>query len=88
MRVGDAAFAVADELGLPAVTPRRPADRAGIVALRVRDAEATAARLRRRGVRLGARGGFLRLSPHFYTPAKDLEALRRHLRQVRARPAQ
>lgn len=77
----------ADGQGLPVVTPRERGRHAGIVALRVRGAEAAARRLRGQGVRLGSRGGFLRISPHFYMSDADLERLDRASRRVGLRPS-
>ena len=88
LRATEAVLEVGDELRLPVATPRTSERHAGIVGLRIRDPEAVSKRLRRIGVRVGARGGLLRASPHFYTPARDIDALRRGLRKVRARAAQ
>ena len=88
LRVTEGVREVANRLHLPVVTPDEPRRHAGIVALRVRDAEVTAKKLRRRGIRLGARGGFLRVSPHFYTRPEDVDSLESALRRVRARPSE
>lgn len=77
----------AEERGLPVVTPRERGRHAGIVALGVRQAERAARRLRGKGVRLGSRGGFLRISPHFYMSDGDLERLDRAARKVGLRPS-
>jgi selenocysteine lyase/cysteine desulfurase len=45
------------------------------VAIEVPDAAAVAGRLRKAGIRLGARGGWLRVSPHFYTTEAEVDAL-------------
>lgn len=66
----------ADRAGLAVVTPRAAERRAGIVALRVPGAVQVAARLRRAGFRIGSRGGYLRVSPFFYTARREIEAFR------------
>jgi cysteine desulfurase / selenocysteine lyase len=73
----------AERLGLEAVTPKEPERRAGIVALRVPDARIVAARLRAKGIRAGSRGGFLRLSPFFYTTTDETALLAKALRAMR-----
>ena len=62
----------------------RPADRSGIVSL-VRegvDPDAFARRMRERGVVLSSRGGRVRVSPHIYTSADDLDCLAEGLRSA------
>jgi selenocysteine lyase/cysteine desulfurase len=73
----------AEELGANVVTPREPKRHAGIVALDIPDALNLSKKLRARGIRCGSRGGFLRLSPHFYTPEQDREAFARAFRRLR-----
>jgi selenocysteine lyase/cysteine desulfurase len=55
------------------VTPRDPASRAGIVTVIPRDPVATADRLARAGVYCSLREGAIRLSPHFYTTAEEVD---------------
>ncbi|HEX9815973.1 MAG TPA: aminotransferase class V-fold PLP-dependent enzyme, partial [Candidatus Thermoplasmatota archaeon] len=76
----------AERLGVDAVTPREPERHAGIVALKVPDAVNVAKRLRLRGIRLGARGGYLRASPFFYTQQGEVEAFEKALRGELRRP--
>ena len=54
------------------VTPRDPARRAGIVALRTRSVTAAAAGLERGGVICAVREGMLRLAPHFYNTVDEM----------------
>ena len=63
------------------VTPADPARRAGIVAFRTADVERTAARLRKGGVVLSVREGSIRLSPHFYNTADEMERVLEILRR-------
>jgi selenocysteine lyase/cysteine desulfurase len=56
------------------VTPDDPARRAGIIALRPRDAKAAAARLTRTRVSFAVREGAIRLSPHFYNIESEIDA--------------
>lgn len=70
----------AQRLGVEAVTPAEPERHAGIVALKVRDSHEVATRLRKRGIRLGARGGYLRASPFFYTKESEVEGFAKALR--------
>ena len=82
LAVTDQFLEAAQELGIGVVTPREPAKHAGIVALRVKDAVDVSKRLRAAGIRCGSRGGFLRLSPHFYTPIRDRDAFVRAYRRL------
>jgi selenocysteine lyase/cysteine desulfurase len=66
-------MAQADQRGIRVVTPREAHAHAGLVALAVKDAPGVAAKLRGMGVRLGARGGYLRVSPHFYTTPEEVD---------------
>ena len=62
--------------GIDVVTPRDPAARAGIVALRLPDlarSQALLRALKQQRIVAAVRGGLLRLSPHFHTPIADLE---------------
>jgi selenocysteine lyase/cysteine desulfurase len=55
------------------VTPSDPAERAGIVTVLPRDAADASRRLDAAGVRHSLREGAIRLSPHFYTTAEELD---------------
>lgn len=59
--------------GVALVTPADPARRAGIVSISPRDPIAATRELSRRGVIHSLREGAIRLAPHFYTTAEDLE---------------
>ena len=59
------------DLGL--LTRSDAASRAGIVCVRVRDADRLAERLRAAGVALAVREGAIRLSPHCYNTAEEIE---------------
>lgn len=69
-----AVMEAADEHGVPIATPRQADRHAGIVALRLPDPDRYVPRFRELGIRLGARGGFLRVAPHFYTDGGGLDA--------------
>jgi selenocysteine lyase/cysteine desulfurase len=66
-----AALAGAALLGIPTVTPR--VRHAGIACIRPADADATSARLNEARVAHSVREGTIRLSPHCYTTAHDVE---------------
>lgn len=72
-RAADVMF-FADRYGIPVVTPRDPASRAGIVTLEPepRDAAALAASVANHGITVTARGGRIRVSPHVGTGADTL----------------
>jgi selenocysteine lyase/cysteine desulfurase len=55
------------------VTPEDPARRAGVVALVPRDPHTVSVRLREAGVIHSLREGAIRLAPHFYTSAEEVE---------------
>jgi hypothetical protein len=55
------------------LTPERPAQRAGIVAVRTPDVAADSARLRAAGVVHSVREGAIRFAPHFHTLPSDLQ---------------
>lgn len=61
----------AAKLGIPLVTPR--GRHAGIACVRPDDAEATSARLNEARVSHSVREGTIRLSPHCYTTAQDVQ---------------
>jgi selenocysteine lyase/cysteine desulfurase len=56
------------------VTPADPARRAGVLSLRPRDPAGAAARLARAGVAHSVREGAIRLSPHGYNTADEVDA--------------
>jgi selenocysteine lyase/cysteine desulfurase len=58
---------------LVVVTPVERARRAGIVTVRVNDAERVSERLARAGIVGSLREGAIRLSPHFYTTREDID---------------
>ncbi|MBK1645768.1 aminotransferase [Thiocapsa imhoffii] len=64
-----------DQRGFELLSPRAPAQRAGIVTFRVPDraADRLYAGLMRRQVLCAHRGGGIRFSPHFYTPFEVIE---------------
>ncbi|GJG88024.1 aminotransferase V [Gemmatimonadetes bacterium T265] len=70
--------------GVTLVTPRDPARRAGVVSFRLPDAAAASGLLRAAGVAHSVREGAVRLSPHGYNSAADvdraLDVLDAHLR--------
>src|SRR5699024_6666904 len=73
-RVADLTQQVADvvaDAGLRAETP--PQSRAGIVSVRMSNADDVVAELQQRGVDLVQRVGRLRISPHFYNTAEEIE---------------
>jgi selenocysteine lyase/cysteine desulfurase len=59
--------------GVTVVTPADPARRAGIISLRPSDVRGAAARLARARVSFSVREGAIRLSPHFYNTAQEIE---------------
>jgi len=72
-------------LGIPLVTPR--ARHAGIASLRPTDAAAASARLNVARVAHSVREGTIRLAPHCYTTADDLEIAITALRTITASPS-
>ena len=56
------------------VTPRDPARRAGVLAFRTKDVAAASARLTAAKVAHSVRTGCIRLAPHFYNTAAELDA--------------
>ena len=63
----------ADRRGIETITPREPAHRGGIVALRPADAAAKSERLQKAGVAHSLREGAIRLSPYFFNTAVEVE---------------
>lgn len=59
--------------GVGLVTPEDPARRAGIVSLSVADPPAASRRLTSAGVPHSLREGTIRLAPHFYSSAEDVD---------------
>jgi cysteine desulfurase/selenocysteine lyase len=73
--LADRAIAFVDSTrGVEFVTPRDPARRAGVLAFRTRDVEAASARLAALKVAHSVRTGCIRLAPHFYNTAAELDA--------------
>jgi selenocysteine lyase/cysteine desulfurase len=63
----------ATERGFAVHTPRKDEHRGGVVNVQVDDAESTAEALMDDGFCVSTRAGGVRLSPHFYTTASDVE---------------
>src|SRR6185312_8724076 len=73
--LADRAVAFADSAkGVEFVTPRAAARRAGVLAFRTKDVEAASARLAASKVSHSVRTGCIRLAPHFYNTAAELDA--------------
>lgn len=81
LRVSEWTMDAAQTLGLDVVTPIEEDRRAGIVALRIKNADKVAKRLRAKKIRLGSRGGYLRASPFFYTSREEIERFATALKQ-------
>jgi selenocysteine lyase/cysteine desulfurase len=64
-----------EELGGRVVTPRDPERRGPLVAVASRDEHALVAALRAEGIVTSSRAGNLRVSPHGYNSAEDVEAV-------------
>jgi selenocysteine lyase/cysteine desulfurase len=64
-----------DELGAHVVTPREPERRGALICVASTDAPALVAVLDREGIVTSFRDGNLRLSPHCYNAAEDVEAV-------------
>lgn len=72
--------------GFPVFGPRVRSERSGIVAFEVRgDPEAWRRELGRRSISVGVREGYLRVAPHIYNSAEDVEVLLRELEKIRLR---
>lgn len=67
--------------GFAVVTP--PEAAAGIVSIRCDDADAAAAALRRSSIFVEARGDCLRVSPHFYNNAAEIDTFSARLAELR-----
>lgn len=68
----------AEALGLEVYTPRKR--HAAIVSLRIKDPMRIAEALERRKIRVAARPGLIRVSPHFYNSKEDVEIFAEGLR--------
>jgi selenocysteine lyase/cysteine desulfurase len=81
-QLNEALIAGIDELGGSVVTPRDPAQRGALVAIRSTDEHALVAALAADGILTSSRDGNLRISAHCYNTHEDiaslLEALKRH----------
>jgi selenocysteine lyase/cysteine desulfurase len=75
----------AAEAGYALLTPEDPARRAGIVSFRHEAADGICAALQERGIVVSSRSGFLRISPHFYNTADDIDAAFAAIRELDAR---
>jgi selenocysteine lyase/cysteine desulfurase len=73
-----------DELGAKAVTPRAASERGALTCIASTDAEALVATLAKQGIVTSSRDGNLRISPHCYNAAEDIEAVLQALREHRA----
>jgi selenocysteine lyase/cysteine desulfurase len=65
----------ATDRGFAVRTPERDEHRGGVVNIQVADEEAAAGRLMDDGFCVSTRAGGVRLSPHFYTTAAEVEAV-------------
>ena len=73
-----------DELGADVVTPRAPHERGALTCVASTDAEGLVATLAKQGIVTSSRDGNLRISPHCYNAAEDIEAVLQALREHRA----
>jgi selenocysteine lyase/cysteine desulfurase len=82
----DRVLDLADEFGVPVVSPRARAERAGIVVLRPEDDALTVltAALHNHGITVTVRGGAVRVSAHVSTTDETLDMLRAALAEYRA----
>ena len=66
---------VAAEVEKVGLTPLTPVDgRAGIISVRLEDAHTVVEKLEDRGIDVVQRGGCLRVSPHFYNTAEEIQS--------------
>ena len=73
--LADRALAFADDTpGVEFVTPREPSRRAGVLAFRTKDVVKSSDRLTAAKVAHSVRTGCIRLAPHFYNTADELDA--------------
>jgi selenocysteine lyase/cysteine desulfurase len=82
--LNDLLLAGVDELGGRVVTPRAPSERGPLIAIAARDEHALVAALREDGIVTSSRDGNLRVSPHCYNNAEDIEAVLRALARHRS----
>jgi selenocysteine lyase/cysteine desulfurase len=73
-----------DELKARVVTPRRPKRRGALLCVASTDAPALVAALAREGIVTSERDGNLRISPHCYNSAEDVDAVLASLQRHRA----
>jgi selenocysteine lyase/cysteine desulfurase len=73
-----------DELKARVVTPRRPKRRGALLCVASTDATALVAALAREGIVTSERDGNLRISPHAYNSAADVDAVLASLQRHRA----
>jgi selenocysteine lyase/cysteine desulfurase len=76
-----------DELGATLATPREPGRRGALVCVRSTDAPGLVAALRGEGVVVSERAGNVRISPHLYNSAADVDAVLASLARNRGRLA-
>jgi selenocysteine lyase/cysteine desulfurase len=70
-QLGEHMIAAGERHGLDLVTP--PAQHAGILVFRAPDGEAARQQLAQGGISVSARGAGVRVSPHFYNTAEEVE---------------
>ncbi len=76
LSLGDTIIREAEQRGFSVLTPRERRARGGNVTFTGNfDAAAVRDTLRERGILVNARGGGLRVSPHFYNTAEELARL-------------
>jgi selenocysteine lyase/cysteine desulfurase len=73
-----------DELGAQLVTPRAARERGALLCVRSNDVQALVAALADDGIVTSERDSNLRISPHAYNTAEDVEAVLEALRRHRA----
>lgn len=75
LELGDRLMHGLARLGLPCITPQRPAGRAGIVSWEDSECQRTARALAERGIVVTGSAGRVRVSMHLYNGAGDVDAL-------------
>ena len=83
-QLNETLFAGVDELGGSIVTPRDPASRGALVAIRSTDEHALVGALAEDGILTSSRDGNLRISAHCYNTHEDIEQLLAGLARHRA----
>jgi selenocysteine lyase/cysteine desulfurase len=73
-----------DDLGAQLVTPREPQKRGALLCVKSNDVQALVHALEARGIVTSERDSNLRISPHAYNSAEDVEAVLEALRRHRA----